>query len=146
MYCVSMFVCLFFLLMIRRPPRSTRTDTLFPYTTLFRSLLYASYSRGFRSGGFNGRASFFVKIGPYDVESVNAYEIGMKSDLFDRRVRLNLAIFQNDFKELQRPLNNPAFPVESVTTNATDTRIRCIEIELLFKESEVMTLGYTTDS
>src|SRR3546814_20996064 len=30
--------CLFFLLMIRRPPRSTRTDTLFPYTTLFRSL------------------------------------------------------------------------------------------------------------
>src|SRR3546814_15929840 len=33
-----MFVCLsFFFLMIRRPPRSTRTDTLFPYTTLFRS-------------------------------------------------------------------------------------------------------------
>src|SRR3546814_13454402 len=30
---------LFFFLMIRRPPRSTRTDTLFPYTTLFRSLL-----------------------------------------------------------------------------------------------------------
>src|SRR3546814_12565347 len=29
---------LFFLLMIRRPPRSTRTDTLFPYTTLFRSV------------------------------------------------------------------------------------------------------------
>src|SRR3546814_11536338 len=31
------FVFLFFFLMIRRPPRSTRTDTLFPYTTLFRS-------------------------------------------------------------------------------------------------------------
>src|SRR3546814_2965754 len=30
--------CSFFFLMIRRPPRSTRTDTLFPYTTLFRSL------------------------------------------------------------------------------------------------------------
>src|SRR3546814_18375114 len=29
--------CIFFFLMIRRPPRSTRTDTLFPYTTLFRS-------------------------------------------------------------------------------------------------------------
>src|SRR3546814_14315616 len=37
-YCVYVivFVCFFFL-MIRRPPRSTRTDTLFPYTTLFRS-------------------------------------------------------------------------------------------------------------
>src|SRR3546814_12392151 len=31
------FVCIIFFLMIRRPPRSTRTDTLFPYTTLFRS-------------------------------------------------------------------------------------------------------------
>src|SRR3546814_19937151 len=36
-YCVSFF----FFLMIRRPPRSTRTDTLFPYTTLFRSLQVA---------------------------------------------------------------------------------------------------------
>src|SRR3546814_12192829 len=42
--CVSLFImrgmlmlCFFFFLMIRRPPRSTRTDTLFPYTTLFRS-------------------------------------------------------------------------------------------------------------
>src|SRR3546814_7739280 len=36
-----LFLSLFFLLMIRRPPRSTRTDTLFPYTTLFRSALIA---------------------------------------------------------------------------------------------------------
>src|SRR3546814_18155753 len=37
-------MCLFFFfLMIRRPPRSTRTDTLFPYTTLFRSDLYLPY-------------------------------------------------------------------------------------------------------
>src|SRR3546814_13743126 len=36
-YCLIFFVYCFFL-MIRRPPRSTRTDTLFPYTTLFRSL------------------------------------------------------------------------------------------------------------
>src|SRR3546814_15329075 len=32
-----MLCCIFFFLMIRRPPRSTRTDTLFPYTTLFRA-------------------------------------------------------------------------------------------------------------
>src|SRR3546814_7489482 len=35
---ILQFVCFFFFLMIRRPPRSTRTDTLFPYTTLFRSI------------------------------------------------------------------------------------------------------------
>src|SRR3546814_15613018 len=34
---VDMMCVIFFFLMIRRPPRSTRTDTLFPYTTLFRS-------------------------------------------------------------------------------------------------------------
>src|SRR3546814_2608806 len=33
--------------MIRRPPRSTRTDTLFPYTTLFRSLLHSNFSQSF---------------------------------------------------------------------------------------------------
>src|SRR3546814_11631253 len=37
MICDSLLLCGFFFLMIRRPPRSTRTDTLFPYTTLFRS-------------------------------------------------------------------------------------------------------------
>src|SRR3546814_15394865 len=34
---ICVYVCVLFFLMIRRPPRSTRTDTLFPYTTLFRS-------------------------------------------------------------------------------------------------------------
>src|SRR3546814_15013342 len=44
---VSVVTCLFiFFLMIRRPPRSTRTDTLFPYTTLFRSL---HYQRAFKT-------------------------------------------------------------------------------------------------
>src|SRR3546814_16933659 len=36
-YCYALVVLCIFFLMIRRPPRSTRTDTLFPYTTLFRS-------------------------------------------------------------------------------------------------------------
>src|SRR3546814_13355665 len=37
--------------MIRRPPRSTRTDTLFPYTTLFRSVVVMSSPRGAAQGG-----------------------------------------------------------------------------------------------
>src|SRR3546814_14357965 len=39
-FCDIVLSTLFFFLMIRRPPRSTRTDTLFPYTTLFRSILH----------------------------------------------------------------------------------------------------------
>src|SRR3546814_9460571 len=44
--------------MIRRPPRSTRTDTLFPYTTLFRSAAFAPAARGAggRRGGAGGNA------------------------------------------------------------------------------------------
>src|SRR3546814_9113559 len=46
----NLIICIFcFFLMIRRPPKSTRTDTLFPYTTLFRSCL--------RRGGIRSRAS-----------------------------------------------------------------------------------------
>src|SRR3546814_11263249 len=37
-FCCLHLFCFLFFLMIRRPPRSTRTDTLFPYTTLFRSI------------------------------------------------------------------------------------------------------------
>src|SRR3546814_8398283 len=48
----------FFFLMIRRPPRSTRTDTLFPYTTLFRSHVSANHrhdpGRGRRRGAIAG--------------------------------------------------------------------------------------------
>src|SRR3546814_13604948 len=43
--CMCMYCCFFFL-MIRRPPRSTRTDTLFPYTTLFRSTITRWNKRG----------------------------------------------------------------------------------------------------
>src|SRR3546814_6834551 len=46
--------CLFFFLMIRRPPRSTRTDTLFPYTTLFRSAQWRGRRQGRPVG--HGRA------------------------------------------------------------------------------------------
>src|SRR3546814_666331 len=42
MLSLSIYILLFFFLMIRRPPRSTRTDTLFPYTTLFRSAAAAA--------------------------------------------------------------------------------------------------------
>src|SRR3546814_12124414 len=40
MFIIVFYACFCFFLMIRRPPRSTRTDTLFPYTTLFRSALW----------------------------------------------------------------------------------------------------------
>src|SRR3546814_14021249 len=51
--CCLRIVSFFFFLMIRRPPRSTRTDTLFPYTTLFRS-------NSFSKGMFDMRLKFLI--------------------------------------------------------------------------------------
>src|SRR3546814_2441027 len=48
--CVVFYLSFFFFLMIRRPPRSTRTDTLFPYTTLFRSQSSPCRCPGWRRG------------------------------------------------------------------------------------------------
>src|SRR3546814_9568530 len=60
-----MMYCLFFFLMIRRPPRSTRTVTLFPYTTLFRSRLLRA--RGPLRGAVAGqRSSCEERAGPQD--------------------------------------------------------------------------------
>src|SRR3546814_15835946 len=53
-------LCVFFFLMIRRPPRSTRTDTLFPYTTLFRSHI-AALDRRDAQHRHARQAAMFVK-------------------------------------------------------------------------------------
>src|SRR3546814_16653506 len=55
-YVYVVYVCVFFFLMIRRPPRSTRTDTLFPYTTLFRSVA-GGRGDGARPAGASGRGA-----------------------------------------------------------------------------------------
>lgn len=65
-------------------------------------MTYAQYSRGFRAGGFNGRAGSFLAVGPYDSETVDSYEVGVKSDLFNRRLRLNAAIFTSDYQDMQQ--------------------------------------------
>src|SRR3546814_15809444 len=56
------FVFIFFL-MIRRPPRSTRTDTLFPYTTLFRSSKKADRQTGSSGGPARRRATSVLRRG-----------------------------------------------------------------------------------
>src|SRR3546814_5532324 len=57
----------FFFLMIRRPPRSTRTDTLFPYTTLFRSTLGGRYEREKRRRTGS--------TGPFAIDFDETYEV-----------------------------------------------------------------------
>ena len=67
-----------------------------------RLMVYASYSRGFLAGGFNGQdTSGSAASVPFKPEYVNAYEIGFKGKFFDNKVLLNLAGFRSDYKSLQ---------------------------------------------
>ncbi|WP_435202227.1 TonB-dependent receptor domain-containing protein [Qipengyuania sp. 902] len=65
--------------------------------------LYGSFTRGFKSGGFNLDASAAVGgRGPrFDSEKVDAYEIGLKAELFDRRARVNMALFDQHLSGFQ---------------------------------------------
>ncbi|MFA7588680.1 MAG: TonB-dependent receptor, partial [Novosphingobium sp.] len=65
------------------------------------TLLYASWARGFKSGGFVGRVAQPQDLGPYNPEKVDTFEAGIKTDLFDRRLRLNFAGFYTNYRDMQ---------------------------------------------
>lgn len=90
-------------------------------------LFYASYSKGYKSGGFQFLASNPIAASQvYGPERVNYYEAGVKSQWFDRRLTLNLAAFQGDYAGLQltRIVGSTPF-----TSNAGQVRLRGIEFE-----------------
>ena len=68
------------------------------YELSSRAMTYVSYNRGFKSGGFNAGA---LALPPFDPEVLDAYEIGLKSEVFDRQLRLNVAGFWYDYQDVQ---------------------------------------------
>lgn len=64
------------------------------------ALVYGSYSEGFKSGGFNGRVSD-GQLDPYDEETLASFEVGLKSQWLQNRLRTNIALFYTDYEDLQ---------------------------------------------
>lgn len=98
--------------------------------------LYASYARGFKSGGFSGRIVRPEDIGPFDPETVDAFEVGAKTDWLDGRLRGNLALFYSDYDHMQVAQNflyenaqGQALAGASIF-NATEAAIHGAELEL----------------
>jgi iron complex outermembrane receptor protein len=115
------------------------------YKTDAGQLLYASFSRGFRSGGFNGRAASPTSLGPYEPETVDSFEIGLKSDWLDQRLRTNFAVYHTNYKNAQEEVVQPtppgsANPQETVVRNASKKKITGFEAELLAKPVDKFTL------
>ncbi|TNE37648.1 MAG: TonB-dependent receptor [Sphingomonadales bacterium] len=67
-----------------------------------RQMLYASWARGFKSGGFTGRIGALADGDtPFGPEKVDTFEVGVKADFFDRRLRTNLAFFYTNYRDMQ---------------------------------------------
>ncbi|GIW56034.1 MAG: hypothetical protein KatS3mg082_2438 [Nitrospiraceae bacterium] len=107
------------------------------------TMVYASVSRGFKSGGFDRRANSAFRFQPFRPEKVWAYEGGIKSTWADRRVTANLAYFYNRYRDLQVTSfgQDPETGfLQSLFTNAAAARIQGVELELAARPADRLTL------
>ncbi|MBB4099515.1 TonB-dependent receptor [Sphingomonas kyeonggiensis] len=107
-------------------------------------MVYASYATGYKPGGV---AFVGNRYDPYNPESVKSWEIGLKSELFDRRARFNLAAFSSKFTDFQATILTPVstgiggFILASAIGNAPGLRSRGVEASLTVKPARQITLG-----
>ncbi len=99
------------------------------WTVTDAAMVYASASRGFKSGGFQGTAGTGASAAiPYDPEFAWSYELGAKSQWFENKLRVNAAAFHTDYEDLQVSQLVPLCCV--VIGNAADAEIDGFEIEI----------------
>jgi iron complex outermembrane recepter protein len=75
-------------------------------------MLYAQYSTGYRTGGFNSRPFSPNQLDAFGPETLRSYEIGAKTDWWDHRVRVNVAAYYSQYEDIITPLaaTDPDFP------------------------------------
>ena len=105
---------------------------------------YAKIARGYRTGGQNLRGSYVeTAFQPFEPETITEYEIGIKSDLLGRKLRINLAAFYDDYTNIQRSITvltlRPA--PSTVVTNAAAGSIWGIEAEVAARLSSNLSIG-----
>ncbi len=96
-------------------------------------LFFASATNGFKSGGWNARGSAPNTLLPFDPEKVWSYELGAKTELFDRRLRVNVTGFWLETKALQTPsafIDPVSGAATFITQNFADYRNRGVELEI----------------
>jgi len=112
---------------------SSETDPLasISYDVSDTLMVYATYQEGFRGGGTTARPTATTRV-PFGPETLDNFEIGMKSDLLDGRLRLNVSVFDMTYKDMQITSagqdqnGSPAW----VTANDGEAQVQGVEIEL----------------
>lgn len=106
------------------------------------TLVYASYSRGNSPGGFNNGGAAATQYRQFKPQNVDAFEVGVKSELFDKRLRLNAALFQNNYSNLQFfQVVNFGGVNQQTTVNAAKAKGRGIDIDASAAVSRAIRLG-----
>ena len=107
-------------------------------------LLYASWARGFKSGGFTGRIGVAADGDtPYDPEKVDTFEVGLKADFLNRRLRTNLAMFYTNYRDMQvaQIYFDPDTNVQgNRILNAAKSTIKGFELEVQALPTDGLTL------
>jgi iron complex outermembrane receptor protein len=96
-------------------------------------MLYASWSRGYRSGGFSSRAATSTTAStPFQPEIVDSYEAGAKLSALDRKLVFNIAGFVSKYKNLQQNTTIPGGPTgnQTITSNVGSADIKGIEADV----------------
>ena len=96
---------------------------------------YLTYSEGFKGGGFDDTpANVAQATTPFDPEEAKNYEVGIKSDFFDNRFRVNADVFYMDYTNLQVTQTNAAC-LCNITDNAASAEIKGVEAEFSYCRS-----------
>jgi iron complex outermembrane receptor protein len=105
-------------------------------------LVYASATRGFKSGGYDyGANNAIDSAAGYGPEKLWSYEVGLKSDLLDRRLRVNLTGFYYDYTDLQvQSYVQIGASLGARTQNAATARLKGIEAEIVAKPVRALEL------
>jgi outer membrane receptor protein involved in Fe transport len=115
-------------------------------------LLYATYSEGFRPGGFNQGVGLIPPSSPlfgkfsvprfYDSDTLKNYEIGWKTQWFDRRLQFNGAVYDEEWSNVQLQIYDPTLYGNSgFTVNGPNYRVRGVEGDVIYRITDELTLN-----
>ncbi len=103
---------------------------------------YAKYAQGYRSGGFNGEAgSNEATTTPFNAETVDSYEIGLKSSFWDNRLDANIAAFIEHHTNMQLSVFTAVSSLQSLIQNAGSATMSGVELETAFRPIDALRLS-----
>ncbi len=106
-------------------------------------MVFVRYAEGYRGGGFTGTPSNASLAARFEPETVTSYEFGSKTDFFNKRLRINVSLFYNEYSNLQRTITTAVpFPpfFAQLPRNIAAAKTKGIEIESQIRPIHPLTI------